>query len=88
MSPLFHAIRKILLNDWDPHNASRLPEATAVYDGYIPPLIELLQSNADEDRIVEWLHEREQESMCFPSLGTQRLRRVAMKLRALTSNPI
>lgn len=77
----FHAaIRAVLLNDWDPHNAARGPEAWGTYDTYIPPLAQLINAGADESQVIEWLHEREKESMCFPSLGTQRLRRVAQKL--------
>jgi len=29
------------------------------------------------------LHEREKETMCFPSIGRERLRRVARKLRQI-----
>ena len=73
-------IRDVLLNDWDPHNAARLESARGAYDVYIAPLLDLLRSGADEDAVVEFLHEREKESMCFPSLGTRRLRPVARKL--------
>ena len=73
-------IRSILLSDWDPHNAASTPAAHHTYDTYIPPLLDLIRSGADEDTVVTWLHGREKESMCFPSLGTQRLRRVAKKL--------
>lgn len=73
-------IREVLLNDWDPHDAARLPAANGTYDGYISPLLDLIHSGATEDAVVEFLHERERESMCFPSLGTQRLRPVARKL--------
>lgn len=73
-------IREVLLNDWDPHDAARDPAAGGSYDVYIDPLLQLLQRGADGDAIVEFLHKRETESMCFPSLGTQRLRRVARKL--------
>ena len=76
-------MRQVLLNDWDPHNAARSPAAHSTYDGYITPLLDLLRSGAGEDEVVEFLHERERESMCFPSLGTQRLRPVARKLLAL-----
>ena len=76
-------VRQVLLNDWDPHNAARSPAAHSTYDGYITPLLDLLRSGAGEDEVVEFLHERERESMCFPSLGTQRLRPVARKLLAL-----
>jgi hypothetical protein len=79
-------IREVLLNDWDPHEASRNPAAHTTYDTYIGPLLNLLRSGANEEQVVEFLHERERESMCFPSLGTQRLRRVARKLLALANN--
>ena len=78
--PLHARIRDVLLNDWDPHDAARNLAAHTTYDGYIPPLLDLLRSHPTEEAVVEFLHEREKESMCFPSLGTQRLRRVARKL--------
>lgn len=77
-------IREVLLTDWDPHGATREPAASRSYDVYIDPLLQLLRRR-DEDAVVEFLHEREAESMCFPSLGTQRLRRVARKLLAIQS---
>ena len=80
-------VREVLLNDWDPHNAARLESAHSTYDSYIPPLLHLLNSGADEEAVMEFLHEREEESMCFPSLGKQRLRRVAQKLIALRAGP-
>ena len=75
-------VRSVLLNDWDPHNAARDPAAHGTYDTYIEPLLDLVRGGAGEDAVVEFLHERERESMCFPSLGTQRLRRVARNLIA------
>ena len=80
-------IRHVLVNDWDPHNAAGSPAAHGTYDGYIAPLLDLLRGGADEQAIIDFLHERERESMCFPSLGTQRLRPVARKLRALLTAP-
>ena len=80
-------IRQVLLNDWDPHNASRLEAAQGTYDDYLSPLADMILSDADEQQLVDWLHEREKETMCFPALGTQRLRRVAkllLKLRDQT----
>ena len=77
-------VRDVLLNDWDPHEAARNPAASGAYDGYVEAVYALLQSGAGEDAVVEFLHERERESMCFPSLGTQRLRRVARKLLSIT----
>ena len=84
MSDAFGAkIRQVLLQDWDPHNAARLEAAQGTYDDYLRPLSDLIHSGADEEQLVQWLHEREKETMCFPSLGTQRLRRVAKLLLKL-----
>lgn len=78
--PIRARIREILLADWDPANAGRFEAARGEYDGYIEPLRELIQSGASEDAIVSYLHEREQETMCFPGLGARRLLPVARKL--------
>lgn len=76
-------IRRVLLDDWDPHNAARVEAARGTYDLYIAPLRAMLDSGAEEEALIGWLKEREEETMCFPSLGTRRLRRVAQKLLAL-----
>ena len=76
-------VRKILLEDWDPHEAFKRPEAHGAYDAWVSPLWDVIASGADEERVMEWLHERERETMCFPSLGRERLRRVARKLIAV-----
>ena len=80
-------IREVLLNDWDPHNAAPNPAAHGTYDGYIDPLLDLIRSGADEDAVIDWLHQRERESMCFPALGTARLRRVARRLLRAAADP-
>jgi hypothetical protein len=89
MPPEFDAvrsqIREILLSDWDPSNASRSEWSRGEYDGYVDPLYDLIRSGATEDAVVEFLHERERESMCFPGLDTRRLRPVARKLLKLRS---
>jgi hypothetical protein len=76
-------IRAVLLNDWDPHNAVSNDAAHGTYDGYLEPLRRLIEGGAGEDVLVDWLQDKEQETMCFPSLGTRRLKRVAQKLMAL-----
>ena len=83
MTELRSGIHDVLLRDWDPHNAARAEAAATTYDQYIPPLADLILSEASVETIVEWLHEREKETMCFPSLGTQRLVRVARLLLKL-----
>ena len=76
-------IRQVLLEDWDPHNAARNEAARGSYDLYIAPLRAMLTGGADEEAVVDWLKQREEETMCFPALGTRRLRSVALKLLAL-----
>jgi hypothetical protein len=78
-------VREVLLNDWDAHDIARRPEAHATYDVYIDPLLHLIESGADEDGIIQFLHDREAESMCFPALDSRRLKPVARKLLALRS---
>lgn len=73
-------VRRVLLQDWDPSNAARFEAARGEYDSYLDPLLELIDQGADEDRVVQFLHDRELESMCFPSAGTSHLRRVARKV--------
>lgn len=81
-------IRDILLKDWDPSNASRFEAAQNEYDLYLDPLVGLIRSNAGEDAIIDYLHQREMETMCFPGLDhAQRLRAVARKLTALGAKP-
>jgi hypothetical protein len=78
-------VRQILLDDWDPSNASRSEAARGEYDGYIEPILQFIRSHVGEDAIVDYLYEREREIMCFPGLGKQHLRRVARRLVALKS---
>ena len=82
-SPIDSEIRRILVTDWDPDNASRSEAASSEYDADIQPLHDLLISNADEEAIVRYLFDREHEIMCFPGLGKQHLHRVARKLLEL-----
>ncbi|CAN5540549.1 hypothetical protein BH09PLA1_BH09PLA1_30850 [soil metagenome] len=71
-------VRQVLLSDWD--DSSDRPDR---FDLHIDALIDVIRRSSDAAPIVEFLHEREKESMCFPSLGTARLMPVARKLLAL-----
>jgi hypothetical protein len=79
-------IRDILLTDWDPSNAARFEAARGEYDSYIDPLWELISSGANAEAVIDYLRQRELESMCFPSIGKSHLNRVADRLLALRSN--
>jgi hypothetical protein len=80
-------IRQILLEDWDPHDAFKRPEVHGAYNAWITPLHDTLAAGVTEEQIMDWLHEREKETMCFPSIGRERLRRVARKLRQIVAAP-
>jgi hypothetical protein len=84
--PSHSRLRRIVLEDWDPHDAYKRPEAHGTYDGWLAPLAELLATGPTEDGVMDWLHERERETMCFPSIGRERLRRVARKLLAAAAD--
>jgi hypothetical protein len=87
-APILANVRRILLEDWDPHDAFKRPEAHGAYDAWVEPLWDAIASGATEEQVMDWLHEREKETMCFPSLGTERLRRPARKLLALRPTPL
>jgi hypothetical protein len=74
------AVREVLLRYWDPANVAEQPDAHRTYDGWIPALWQLIDSGADESAVIAFLKEREAESMCFPALGTTRLKLPAQKL--------
>lgn len=84
------AIRAVLLSYWDPASVAEKPDAHRTYDGWIPPLWRLLQSGADQAAVIDYLKQREAESMCFPALGTTRLKLPAdtlLDLRAVHPTP-
>ena len=80
-------IRQILLEDWDPHEVFKRPEAHGAYDAWIDQLRATLATGATEEQVMDWLGEREKETMCFPSIGRERLRRVARRLRQIAVAP-
>lgn len=80
-------VKRVLLEEWDPHDAYKRPEAHGAYDAWVEPVYDLIRAGAGEEQIMEWLHEREHETMCFPSLGRERLRRVARLLRLIPAQP-
>ena len=58
------------------------------YDGYLSPLADLIRSGANEEAVIDFLKEREAETMCFPALGRRHLTRVAKKLIALRGDVV
>jgi hypothetical protein len=80
-------VKRVMLEEWDPHDAYKRPEAHGAYDAWVEPVYDLIRAGAAEEQIMEWLHEREHETMCFPSLGRERLRRVSRLLRLIPAQP-
>ena len=82
-----NAIRQVLLTDWDPSNIGPSQGSPSAYDADLEPLHQLIESGATQEAVVDYLHDREQSIMCFPSLGKRHLQRVAEKLLNLRSTP-
>ncbi len=49
------AIRRVLLQSWDPIGIGDEPHAQDEYDGYIPEIYKLLLKRAPEKKIVDYL---------------------------------
>lgn len=84
--------REVLLRNWDPDDVvKRLdvygPSAVYRYETYIEPLFEILRPGASDDALMTFLIDRQAESMCFPGLVRERLRRVARVLRQAAELP-
>ena len=56
-------IRQILMSKWDPIGVSGTLEAADEYDGYIGPLLDLLNTKATFDEVAEYLRTVEIERM-------------------------
>ncbi len=58
-----NAIRQILMSQWDPIGVNDTPEAADEYDGYIGPLLDLLNARASSEEVAEYLRTVEIERM-------------------------
>jgi hypothetical protein len=57
------AIRRILMSEWDPIGVNDTPEAADEYDGYIDPVLDLLNAKAGSDEVAAYLRKVETERM-------------------------
>lgn len=57
------AIRNILMSEWDPIGVNDTPEAADEYDGYIGPVLDLLNAKASSEKIAGYLQEVETQRM-------------------------
>src|SRR5664279_1719167 len=58
-----HAIREILLRDWDPIGIADIPEAQDEYDSYIPGIYGRLIRHISEQELFDHLWQIETEHM-------------------------
>lgn len=79
------AIRKALMQDWDPIGVKAVPQAQDEYDSYIGGVYRILASSRSEEELIEFLLSVETKHMGLseqPDLR-QRLRKIARRLLAL-----
>lgn len=75
------AIRRVLMEKWDPLAVSDLAEAAHEYDNYIPGLYSLLAGEAPDEQIVAHLRKIETEWMGLGAQEQERLQTVVGALR-------
>lgn len=82
------AIRKVLMEHWDPIGVADIPEAQDEYDSYVGPVYRLLVSGASDAELIDYLYATETETMGLSLFGKRghlqpvvaRLRQVDVKL--------
>jgi len=60
---LHQAIKKVLLEEWDPIGVGDIPEAQDEYDSYVPEIYKMLVSGKPKYDIFEYLWWLETEHM-------------------------
>lgn len=73
------AIRKVLIDDWDPIGVRGVPEAIGEYDSYIGPVYQILSGSRSASDLVDCLERIEQEEIGVSTTEKSR-RDVATKL--------
>jgi hypothetical protein len=77
-------IREILMEKWDPVGISDEPQAADEYDSYIPEIHHLLNSNASETEIQDYLFEIVDKRMGMsPPATLEHMKPAAEALREL-----
>lgn len=77
------AIKRILLEDWDPIGISSLPDAQNEYDGYVAEVYRLLSRGATRSELIDYLWWVETEHMGLIA-DRQRTEKVASQLAGLS----
>jgi len=71
-------VDRILWEDWDPIGVNEIPEARDEYSSYVPAVVRLVQSGADESQISRHLQTIEEVSITV-GVYADRRKRVAEK---------
>jgi hypothetical protein len=77
------------MSEWDPIGVNDIPEATDEYDGYVGPVLDLLNASASSDEIAAYLRNVETERMNLtdaqgkPLLPAQNRNRAVHSLKLL-----
>jgi hypothetical protein len=62
----FAAIRRVLMERWDPIGVREVPQAQDEYDTYVPVIHRLLATNRPKHELVDYLWSVETERMGLP----------------------
>jgi len=85
MEPELEAIKRLLLDEWDPIGVSGIPEAIDEYDNYAMRVFVMLNSGVDSAAIARFLGEVVTSWMQLP--GNSSLdQQIAHKLTAIHEN--
>ncbi len=80
---LWQDIRVILFTQWDPIGINNIPECENDYDSYIPGIIRILNSDADEYKMLNHLRKLETGSMGLSDSNTVINKHIVVLLRQL-----
>jgi len=82
-SELLALVSEILFREWDPIGVNDNELCRDEYNGYVPAVVQLLLSGADEGKLASRLSEFQRVSMGMSGIDEQLHRRVARRLLAL-----
>ncbi len=78
------AVRKILIEEWDPLGVNEIPEAQDEYDHYVGGVRRLLEAGADKTKLVGHFRHLEEIDMGIPYRDDKTRECVAEMLLRLT----
>ena len=85
-SDLLPVVSDILFREWDPIGVNYNELCRDEYDGYVPGLVHLLLSGANECKLALWLRQVQSDSMGMSVIDEELHRRVARRLLGLLAD--